>query len=569
MITRLAHYGGLVTVHGALQSPRSKSNLRQVLDENEEGISRNLINTTKQMANFVFFVVVDIPDVAKAIIQESEHDLNVELRSGRANVNDKIGNTTLLQLSVGWPRGIEILADAGVDMHRVYRLNPLKMAIRAHDYNSSRALLVAGHPLSPSDICTAENLNAGQKMMALLITELSNRRKRLFNIARANLSQAALAEIGLMNYDTASASIPDITASKIKITLHARGIKIDPSIESSVSPQSVYHHPFRKIEILDLLFASGFKDIDSRDPSGKTPLMIMISSSGIYECSNRRRQWLISHGADPTLSLPGRSGGGGTVLHFLGTYFASFLALEITHTAISIIDQFQPRPRPRPPKSGHQRQLEVGEEEQVDEEDPLFDLRYVLKSSVRDTCICACSLDGCTPLLTALRHFLSYSPRFYMKDGINRFGDSMNFLISRTERNEEVDFAIIRLMTFDALDLTHTCCRKSDDYMDHRIVYMDMEEVEEIRDEESGLLNGFENLLADLVLEFRRRDIPVMEFLRGPWYRKVIGHVNHVDSFDELHVEGVRGVGLELQAAEFRYEKVSLMIGRKVTEIEE
>lgn len=37
MLTRLSHRGGIVTVRGALQSPISKANLRQVLVENEEG----------------------------------------------------------------------------------------------------------------------------------------------------------------------------------------------------------------------------------------------------------------------------------------------------------------------------------------------------------------------------------------------------------------------------------------------------------------------------------------------------------------------------------------------------
>lgn len=38
MISRLASRGGLVTIHGAFQSPQSKSNLRQLLSDNEEGI---------------------------------------------------------------------------------------------------------------------------------------------------------------------------------------------------------------------------------------------------------------------------------------------------------------------------------------------------------------------------------------------------------------------------------------------------------------------------------------------------------------------------------------------------
>ncbi|KAJ5995488.1 hypothetical protein N7481_002465 [Penicillium waksmanii] len=531
MLTRLAHRGGIVTVRGALQSPISKANLRQVLVENEE--------------------VVDIPDIAKAIIQESEHDLSVELLSGRASPNDIIGNTALIQLAVGWPRGIEILADAGVNLHRSYPLSPLHMAMRERNYQSSKALLEAGHPLKPDDICAAESLNDGNKVTKVLIAELSKRRKRLAIIAQANMSQIDVAGIGLIDSDFLPSSIPDIVASKIFLALKKRGVNIDPSLEVAEPSMSVYHQPFRKIDTLDLLFEHGFTDIDARDSSGKTPLMTMISSSGIFESSNKRRRWLISKGADPTRSLPWGNNSGGTVLHLLGTCLASMLAREITHTATSELREFQ-------------------SPESDSEEDPLFDLRYALRAPCRDNCLCACSMGGCTPLLAALRHLLlRYTPRFYMKDGVNRLPGAMNFLISRAERSVDIQISVIRLITFDALDLTHTCCRKSDTFADDRLQYMEKAEVDEIRDEESLLLEEFESLLDDLVAEFQRLGLPIIEFLQGPWYRMVLGHINRLGTYDEIHMSEVRGIGLKLQATDDVSGKVSLMLGSKVLEIED
>ncbi|CAI7673753.1 unnamed protein product [Penicillium pancosmium] len=533
MLTRLAHRGGIVTVRGALQSPISKANLRQVLVENEE--------------------VVDIPDIAKAIIQESEHDLNVELLSGRASPNDVIGNTALIQLAVGWPRGIEILADSGVDMHRSWPLSPLSMTMRERNYQSSKALLEAGHPLKPDDICAAETLNDGNKMAKILIAELSKRRKRLAMIAQASMSQIDLAEIGLIENDFLPSSIPDIIASKICLALKERDVNIDLSLEVAEPSilKSVYHQPFRKTDTLDLLFEHGFKDIDARDSSGKTPLMTMISSSGIFESSHKRRRWLISKGADPTRSLPWSNNSGGTVLHLLGTCLASMLAREITHTAPSELRQFQV------PASDS-------------EKDPLFDLRYTLQAPCPDNCLCACSMEGCTPLLAALRHLLlRYTPRFYMKDGVNRLPGALNFLISRAERSVDIQISIIRLVTFDALDLTHTCCRKSDTFVDDRLQYMDKTEVDEIRDEESLLLKEFEALLDDLVAEFLRLDLPIMEFLQGPWYRMILGQINRLGTYDEIHMSEVQGIGLKLQATDAVSGKVSLMLGSKVLEIED
>lgn len=413
---------------------------------------------------------------------------------------------------------------------------PLNMAMRQCDYQSAKALLEAGYPLIPNDLCLAESLKDDNKMTTLLISELSMRRKRLGNFAQASMSREDLADIGL----TDASSVPDIIASKISLALKARGIKIDPSIDISEPTSSVYHQSFLKTETLDLLFAHDFKDIDSRDHLGRTPLMVMVSSSGIFETSNGRRQWLISKGADPTQSLPW---GGGTVLHFLGTSFASMLAFEITHTALTVLQPFQ---APEPDSA---------------EKDPLFDLRYVLRAPHRDGCVCACSIDGCTPLLAALRHLLQYTPRFFLKDGANRLPRSLNFLISRSDHSIQTSIAIIRLLTFDALDLKHTCCRKSNNLMDDKIAYMDKAEVEEIRDEESLLLAEFEDLLNDLVAEFERLCFPIMEFLQGPWNQRVIEHINRLDSYDELHVREVQEIGLNLQVAENVSERVSLMLG--------
>lgn len=533
-------------MRGAFQSSISKANLRQVLVENEEGIHPSTTNflwdlpIKGRIITEISFPVVDIPDVAKAIIQESENDLNVEILSGRASPNDIIGDTTLIQLAVGWPRGIEILADFKVDMHKRYPLYPLNMAMRERKYQSTKALLDAGHPLEPDDICAAETLNDGNKMAKVLIAELSKRRKRLAEIAQASMPQIDLAGIGL--FDPPS-SIPDIVAFKICIALKERDIHIDPSLDVAGPSMSVYHHPFRKIDTIDLLFEHGFRDIDARDSSGKTPLMTMISSSGIFESSSKRRRWLISKGADPTQSLPWGENSGGTVLHLLGTCLAKMLAREITHTALSELRQFHS------PDSDS-------------EEDPLFDLRYVLRAPDRDSCLCACSVGGCTPLLAALRHLMSrYTPRFYMKDGVNRFPGSLNFLVSRAEKSVDVQVSVIRLITFDALDLTHTCCCKSDTFADGRLQYMGKAEVEEIRDEESLLLKEFEDLLGDITAEFQRLGLPIMQFLQGPWYNLVSGHISRLGPYDEIHMSEVRGIGLKLQATDLVAKKVSLMLG--------
>ncbi|KAJ5099022.1 hypothetical protein N7532_006023 [Penicillium argentinense] len=519
MLSRLAYRGGLLTIRGAFQSHTSKTNMRQVLNESEE--------------------VVDIPDVAKAIIQELEHDLLAELRSGRAKANDNLGGTTLLQLAVGWPRGLQILLGSGADIHYDCPMPPLRMAIREHHYKSVEILLSAGCALDTADIAFAESLH-DNKMTSILISGLASRRKRLLKFAKASLSPAELSELGLSD-----SHLPDSEAWKITSKLTEKGTTIPVELKVNFRT-SVYHCAFRKIETLDLLHNAGFKDTDSEDSYGLTPHMTMISSSGIFECAHKRRTWLISHGANPRRAL---HGGGGTVLHFLGTCFASMLVMEVTRASSSDLRQFQV------PESGSG----------VD--DPLFDLRYVLQDPDRDTCVCSCSVGGCTPLLAAVRHLLGYTPRFYMHNGENRFPRALEFLISRSDSSLQTQISILRLLTFDALDLGHTCCRKAD-YVHNIIEYIDGKEVEEIREEESLLLDDFESLLDWIIVQFMEMGVPLLEFLQGSWYKLVVAHISHLDHHDEEHAMGVQELGFKLRVVENVPERVSLMLGSRIEEIE-
>ena len=75
------------------------------------------------------------------------------------------------------------------------------------------------------------------------------------------------------------------------------------------------------------------------------------------------------------------------------------------------------------------------------------------------------------------------SPRFYRQKsasfGVNSFAESIGFFIDLVGRTTERDHAVIRLMTFDALDLRHTCCRGSN--FDQTLKCPDEDEVHEIR----------------------------------------------------------------------------------------
>ncbi|KAJ5673940.1 hypothetical protein N7462_009379 [Penicillium macrosclerotiorum] len=227
LLSLLIQRGGYLTISGTFYSAFSKANMCRVLDENEEA--------------------VNMPDIAKAVILESEEDL----------------------LAVGWARGIQLLLDAGSDMDRYQGSSPLKLAIRGSHHQSTKVLLQSGCKLTFDDIQESEHLSDEGKISTLLISELASRRRRLLKLAQANLSPKELLEL-----DVEDDAIPDTTASRIHNALVARGARVDPALQIQDPSSSIYHHHWMKIATLDLFFEAGFKNVDLIDSSGRTPLMV-------------------------------------------------------------------------------------------------------------------------------------------------------------------------------------------------------------------------------------------------------------------------------------------------------
>ncbi|KAJ5805276.1 hypothetical protein N7474_011163 [Penicillium riverlandense] len=514
LLSRLIECGGVMTIDAASQSRISKENMRRVLRENEE--------------------VVIIPDVAKCIIEESEEGLLHVLRSGRASANDVIGKTTLLKLAIGWSKGVQILLVAGSDVDDCSHISPLTLAIRGGYYESAKILLQAGCPLSLVDISQSESASGWNETTSLLISELASRRRRLLKLAQAYLSQETLARIGVDN----DSSVPDMTASRIYETLVAQDARIDSALQVSGPPRSVYHHLYLRTRTLDELYEAGFDNVELLDPSGRTPLMVMDKWSGLRRITQERARWLISKGADPFRQVPGTNA---TVLHLMGIYSAECLHPELVHSFLLNFQSFK-------------------------SQNPLEFLKFMFQASEQDNCICACSPGRCTPFSAALRHLLQHPPRYYQMNGPNRFPELLHFVIRQSERSLEVDQVVIRLMTFDALDLRHTCCRKGDGLHDDSIVCVEETEVEEIRDEEHLLLEDYERLLAELSADFEKSGLLIMEFLQGHWYQRMVEFLSRLDPYDEEYARGHRSLGLKVEIRESIPDRVSLLVGSKVKE---
>lgn len=470
-------------------------------------------------------------------------------------MNQKIGTSNLLQLSVRWSQGIQILLEAGADVNTFSYSSPLEMAIRGNYYESAKLLLQSACPLDLKLISLSEQLNDEGRISFLLIAELVSRRKRLLKVAQAHMPPRLLEELFTKEDDS---TVPDVQVSKTIITLEERGTKLDPSLKVE-SPGSIYHHGFQKTRTLDRLYEAGFNRVDLYDSTGRTPLMIPSICQSLNGYSQKRLKWLLSKGADPTRTLPWNTGG--TAFHLLAACMTNTQWPNMVRAWISGTPNIREK-----------------------NENPLLFTRYVLEAAERDSCVCACvagptndggenekrgEFRGCTSFKAALRNLMYPSPRFYRQKsasfGVNSFAESIGFFIDLVGRTTERDHAVIRLMTFDALDLRHTCCRDSN--FDQTLKCPDEDEVHEIRDEEQKLLEDFERLVADLTEKFENSGLPIMDFLQGPWYQDVVEYLSHLDPCDEEHVKETQGIGMNLEVAWGVPDRTSLLVGSRVAEI--
>ncbi|KAH6949205.1 hypothetical protein DER45DRAFT_600137 [Fusarium avenaceum] len=147
----------------------------------------------------------------------------------------------------------------------------------------------------------------------------------------------------------------------------------------------------------------------------------------------------------------------------------------------------------------------------------------VLSGTIRDECLCHCSLHGCSPLN------YSHVCRGYYQDlgMIERLSDGLQTFISEEELSYSwVPEAVLRYLTFSVLELRHTCCLLEDR---GNGVYLDAEEINEIHEEDSATLQLSELLVAEFQADCG--EIAALKpLLRDRWRPKMTEVLKEIDS---------------------------------------
>ncbi|KAH6615210.1 hypothetical protein C7974DRAFT_61010 [Boeremia exigua] len=137
-----------------------------------------------------------------------------------------------------------------------------------------------------------------------------------------------------------------------------------------------------------------------------------------------------------------------------------------------------------------------------------------------DSCSCACSSSGCLPIGCAT-------------GGMTSTGDDDQFCLSRfmticdmvdRKPTEIVQFAlaVLRVLTFDELGLTHTCCRRFIGRRDAwfeglHVLKQDPEDIEAIRFSEAKDLEALEALMAELERAWTGFSGTFLSYLKLVW----------------------------------------------------
>ncbi|KAJ3580099.1 hypothetical protein NPX13_g462 [Xylaria arbuscula] len=363
---------------------------------------------------------------------------------------------TPVHLSINQPSCLRLILEAGGskmrDMVDFAGYAPLDYASQFEYHASTQILLASGSCIRYFSI----ELGRGS-CIDLLFTTLRQRREELKVLALDNLTEADAMSVNLQE-DT----VLDDNASQVRGLLLKRHIHVPLWMSASEHWSAACHD----ISKLDYLWSLGFRDVDSCRPSTRTPL---LTSPGI---TNKR--WLIEHGAD--YWTPYKKGEDRTMLNapITGAHFV------LGQMGINLLLNY--------------RRAYIESEAEIEAYQWTFEKLVQVHSS--DDCFsCFCFLGGCTPFKAFWDGFTRFGTNLLPQDFARGWLKCIRMLQNKLSKEHSV--AALRRITFDALNLPHTCCEIG---ISTRKSVLAQEEIDEIHREQDSLLSLFSNLLTELNL---------------------------------------------------------------------
>ncbi|CAG8366887.1 unnamed protein product [Penicillium salamii] len=460
--------------------------------------------------------LVRMPEILRLICHENAADLRAALREGRVSASEKVGDHALLEWAFDWPEGMEVLLEFGADAKYHFR----SLAYPGMGRHSSAALLLReGCLIAKYDLDESVSCDDGGERVRLLVNELAARRRRLRKLAEDSLPWASISQYGgdrILDGRDCLKVLELLVEHKISFP-HSFTTQVEKFL--MVSDAETVYHRLRKKQCAEALYQAGFLDTDMLDSKGNSPLSSLSVCYDSLSDFIEMVEWHVSNGADLNRRLP-----------WANESASHLLASQMIKCVGS--DQEADHPFHMAGAENTLRGFIAMSNE------------FFAPTRIPDGCNCPCSPDGCTTISVILREFTFYE-RFCCRKCVRGVFEELEEWDQSYWKEPQT---FIRSLTFNALDLNHTCFSytKKGSVGMRQIFPYDDKYINDNRDEQSALIE-FEELVEELEQKFDELSLPLKEFLSGPWYRRVKDHLLTRQPYEEQAIAEARSIGVELE----------------------
>lgn len=384
----------------------------------------------------------------------------------------------------------------------------------------------------------------------LVAIALAERRRNLQTLAERHLPAHVQDQLDLPTH-----GVLDSHAAQVYSKLKICGVQTNPCLEVDKYLPTVYDRIKYDCHAAGILFNAGFQNFEEEEEGtgkdqGMTVLMRIARSSGYHWQTKIKKVldtmvFLISKGANPHRK---RRRDGRTALHFLAFGVSRLLKIEL--------------PSKFWPKNSLSWKLNMassslvwktmskvlcGELSQLNHSSwDLFDTLFV--NSHCDSCSCACSSQGCVPCTMIFREVATWtrsSPNIQVVAGIIRILSERRKSGSVKAFHDILAPIVLRICIFEYLELSHTCCKKTDYWTDMAIRAKILEDIPHIRDEQQILVEELESLVTFFMSKYHEMGLGLPDFLHEYWSVEM----EKSSEPDAEEVNRIRSIGVILDEA--------------------
>ncbi|MCJ1429681.1 hypothetical protein MMC29_007596 [Sticta canariensis] len=497
--------------------------------------------------------------LSRAVLLRSETQVIKIVDKSPDSLREKtsLGHTPM-HLAANWPAGVSILLNAGANnlMNEPDNVGLLPVAYASYsDCVASVQLLVGADcafyhedllPDCYSDVFRHPITWSSEEIAKFMLQALADRRRRLAGIASQELPYTVKKRIDIL-----PAKVIDAGAALVYKLLKQNHVRLPPSLVVPSTWQTIYHllhssvfeeNPESLTYWADLFYNAGFHDFTGYDESRRNLLMENRYMSVFWHFRDLPRYmdlylWYLRKGIRLGHKIFRKTDEGDWIPHTPGAFYVgSFIVTILSGPWIDLSSIMKMQLRSL--------------------------LTKVVDERTSDSCKCACSIQGCHALTSMLKErrriqrvLIRLADEEYEHDQfLYQFPIFLASLLNIT--NDGWSFfpaEILRFLTFERLEMTHTCCfyhkeKGCNGYFD---VFDDNDRVE-IQEEESADLIQLEALMSEFRHVYTKLGAPLPEFLQGYWTTRMDKVMSGKEAINEEEASRIRELGVTWEPREQR-----------------